>query len=584
MRPPQAFATYFGAESAPLFGWFHGAGVSAGLGVVLCSPFGCEEISAHRSWRSLADKVSRAGFPVLRFDLACSGDSAGSMLDDDVPAQWLASVHAAVDELRRLSGVSRVVLVGLRSGAMLAWQAARERADVAALACVVPVLSGRAWLRELKALEAAAQGDVMPSPEGMFESGGFAMSEAARAHMSEIDLRKVDRFPSVPMLLVDRSELPMLERWANDLATGGVPVQHRLVSGFTELMLAPHRAVVPESMWSELLGWLSSLPVETVAVRQDAAALTRRSVEWNGVREEVIDFPVPQGQLNAIVSTSATGLVSGHTLLLLNAGATRRIGPSRIHVDLARQWARLGHCVVRLDLSGLGDSAPLQGRPDTVVYSPSAVQEVCSVVELLRAQPGTVQVHLMGLCAGAYHGFKAAVQGARVDSVVAINPLTFFWNEGMSLDAPLAAHKVVDDMNRYRKGLLDASRWRKLLAGGVDLTRLLAVLWHAEKAVVARPWRELARVLHLPLRDDLAAELLGVTRRGVKLNFLIASGDPGETLLREQGGRAVDRLAREGALTIERFEDADHVFTRHRARQSLARALTRLFAADAARR
>ena len=584
MTPPDAIATYFGTESAPLFGWFHGADVPAGVGVVLCSPFGCEEISAHRSWRSLADRVSRAGFPTLRFDLACSGDSAGSMLDDDVPAQWLASVHAAVDELRRLSGASRVALVGLRSGAMLAWQAARERADVAGLACVVPVLSGRAWLRELKALEAAAQGDVMPSPEGVFESGGFAMSEAARAHLSEVDLRKIDLLPSVPVLLVDRSELPMLERWANDLAAGGVPVQRRVVAGFTELMLAPHRAVVPEAMWNELLDWLSSLPAETVGVRHDAAALARRSVEWDGVREEAVDFSVLHGQLNAIVSRSATGLASGHTLLLLNAGATRRVGPSRIHVELARQWASLGHCVVRLDLSGLGDSAPLQGRPDTVVYSPSAVQEVCRVVELLRAQPGTAQVHLMGLCAGAYHGFKAAVQGARIDSVIAINPLTFFWNEGMSLDAPLAAHKVVDDMSRYRKGLLDASRWRKLFGGGVDIKRLIAVLWEAEKKVIARPWRELARALRLPVRDDLAAELLGVTRRGVKLNFLIASGDPGEVLLREQGGRAVNRLEREGVLTVTQFEGADHVFTRHRARQSLALALDELFATDKSRR
>jgi pimeloyl-ACP methyl ester carboxylesterase len=575
MTDPEGTALYFGEDAFPLFGWLHGSAASAGVGVVLCSPFGREEISAHRSWRVLAQTLARAGWPTLRFDLACTGDSAGDMLADDAPDQWRRSVHAAVDELRRLTGVARVVLVGLRSGALLAWQVVAERDDVAALACIAPVVSGRTWVRELKALEAASQGEVEASPEGLFESGGFALSEAARVVLSELDLRR-SSVPKVPVLLIDRSEMPGLERWAGELAAAGVSVRYSAQPGFAELMLDPHRSHVPQAMWGELLSWLAALPTPSSSTPLRVGPSCRRHAEWAGVRESALDFAVLQGRVSAIVSRSASGVESGHTLVWLNAGATRRIGPSRMHVDLARHWARQGHQVVRLDLTGLGDSPALPGRPETEVYSPSAVREVCELVEQLRGEPGTRQIHVLGLCAGAYHGFKAAVRGAKVDSVVAINPLTFFWHDGMSLDAPMAAHKVADDMTRYRSGVFDAARWRKFLRGGVNVRHLLAVVWHAGASAAARPLREVARLLRLPVHDDLAAELRCVAARQVRVNFLIAEGDPGEVLLRSQAGRIVDRLARGRVLTIQHFDMADHVFTRYLARQRLFQALNRL--------
>lgn len=582
----EPIALYFGAETAPVFGWFHAAAEPSALGLVLCGAFGREELSAHRSWRGLAHRAANAGWPTLRFDPPCSGDSAGDALADDACAQWLGAVHAAIDELRRLSGVERVVLVGLRSGALPAWQAALAREDVAGLGCVAPVSSGRAWVRELKALEAASQAGAEPSPAGVFESGGFVMSEATRLAISEIDLRREARVPTCPVLLIDRAELPSLEAWARELAAAGASVQRHVLPGFEELMLDPHRAQPPQAMWDDILAWLPGLlpAADLAAVRRGASGPVPRVVaQWGGVREEPVGFDVPGGRLQAVLSRSADGRESGCTVLLLNAGATRRIGPSRMNVELARAWAQRGHRVVRLDQSGLGDSPALPGRADTVVYSPSSVQEVRAVIEQLRAQPQTTQVHVLGLCSGAYHGFKAAAQGAPVDAVIAINPLTFFWHEGMSLDAPLAAHKVADDMTRYRSGLFDLARWRKLASGGVDLGRLQAVVWHAAKDVAARPLRELARMLHLQVRDDLAVDLRAIVSRGARVHFMIAEDDPGEVLLRAQAGRLVDRLERDRVLTLTRFADAGHVFFRCHARRALVQALNARIASTVSR-
>jgi alpha/beta superfamily hydrolase len=45
-------------------------------------------------------------------------------------------------------------------------------------------------------------------------------------------------------------------------------------------------------------------------------------------------------------------------IILSNAGLIHRIGPNRIYVKLARLLAEDGYCVLRFDLSGVGDSLP----------------------------------------------------------------------------------------------------------------------------------------------------------------------------------------------------------------------------------
>ena len=52
------------------------------------------------------------------------------------------------------------------------------------------------------------------------------------------------------------------------------------------------------------------------------------------------------------------------------------MGANRMHVSLARRWARRGYIVLRMDLAGLGDSGKRPGRPDNDVFSPSALDDV----------------------------------------------------------------------------------------------------------------------------------------------------------------------------------------------------------------
>jgi uncharacterized protein len=144
-------AFFFGNSDRELYGVYHPAEAGPGgpIGVVLCSPFGAEAIRAHRILRVLAERLASAGAHVLRFDYRGTGDSAGDESDVDLD-QWQSDIASADAELRDMSGVARVVWIGLRLGASLAMLAARKPPPgFAGLVLWEPVVRGKDYLAEL---------------------------------------------------------------------------------------------------------------------------------------------------------------------------------------------------------------------------------------------------------------------------------------------------------------------------------------------------------------------------------------------------------------------------------------------------
>ena len=67
----------------------------------------------------------------------------------------------------------------------------------------------------------------------------------------------------------------------------------------------------------------------------------------------------------------------------------------------------------------------------------------------------------------------------------------------------------------------------------------------------------------------------GSWRNTPDMHFVFSDGDPGGELLHEQGGRAVRRLIRSGAITVDRLPQADHTLTGHSARERAIQLLSR---------
>lgn len=600
MSTPAAQPLYFGPESRPLFGWLHRTTATPGahvpFGIVICNPFGYEAISAHRTLRHFAKAFAQAGAPVLRFDYDGTGDSAGTDSDPDRLTAWVASVHHAAATLRRESGCERLIFFGMRLGATLAALAASERTDVEGLIALAPVVNAKAYMRELRALQMAgptARATSEPD-DGAIEVTGFVITAPTRSAAAAIDLLKLERPPTPRVLILDRHDLPGSERWVEHLRQQGASVHRQALPGYTEMMLSPHSAIVPAEMLSAALAWLEGVTAQPATIPGDrptpAAEQTLSRVFGDSIQlpatpqarwpvvEQALQLE-PDRRVFGILTRpklpSHTQLPPGRGIVLLNAGGTHHIGPNRMYVTLARHWASCGHAVLRLDLSGIGESAPRPEEAENTIYSAAAATDIADAIRYLREQVGASKCHAIGLCSGAYHALKAAVRGVPFESIVMINPLTFFWREGMSLNESMPQERVVAEAQRYQKSVVRKDSWLKLLRGQVNIAHIAQIILRRAMSIVTGFGRDAARLLSLPLQDDLGRELEAVARAQTRMHFVFAAEDPGIKLLQTQAGYTLGRLRRRNRLRIEVIGGGqpDHTFTMRRARAALIQVL-----------
>jgi hypothetical protein len=103
-------ACYLATKPDPIFAVLHlqASSRSETTAVLLCPPFGWDDINTYRIRRVWADAFASAGHPALRIDLPVTNDSAGSPQD---PSRLAASTSAAADPprwLRAETGCSRI--------------------------------------------------------------------------------------------------------------------------------------------------------------------------------------------------------------------------------------------------------------------------------------------------------------------------------------------------------------------------------------------------------------------------------------------------------------------------------------------
>ena len=95
-------------------------------------------------------------------------------------------------------------------------------------------------------------------------------------------------------------------------------------------------------------------------------------------------------------------------IILLNTGCEYHVGPNRLYVPLAREWAARGHLILRYDLGGIGDSAPPPGVEENDVYPAHALDDANQAIALVRKEAPDRRVIVAGICSGAWIAFLAA--------------------------------------------------------------------------------------------------------------------------------------------------------------------------------
>lgn len=580
---------YFDGPDGSLFGWVHEPGSAAmGTGVVICNPYGFEEISAHRCLRQLALEFAGLGLPALRFDLPGCGDSAGDENEPDLLLLWRSAVGCAIDALKQSAGVAQVIVVGFGLGATLGYQGSGLRRDVCGLVAVAPVVKGRRYVRELKMLGRASR---PPGMNGMasdvVEAAGFAMTTTTAAAIAAIDLTATTPDAAPPrMLIIERDGEPTGEgAWAERLAATDVEVVVERCCGYAQMVTDPQSAVVPRQMfdrieevvaeWSAGVQRSAEPGIDPItgndSETQECRFATTCQVD-HAVHEST--FVVDGASVFGILAKPTGGEPSSRAIVLLNSGAVHHVGPNRLWVELARRWARHGFTVLRLDLSGIGDADCLEGAQDNDSYPPHAVDDIQRALDGLREQCGVSEYHLVGLCSGAYHAFRAGVAALPIASATMVNPLTFSWED----DGPrkLKTYEIIELAEDYRTKVLSASTWRRLYRRDLDLVTIARVLARRLSYTLDGRLRRFFGAVGMGRTTDLAALLRRAADRGLSFAFVFAEGDAGYRLLQDECGSDLSRLLDSGSVTIDVVCNADHTFTQLEARQRLVGVLDSL--------
>jgi len=586
---------YFGASERPMFGFYHPPAGSRvrGMGVLLCNPLGDDLIRAHRPYRHLAEELASAGFPVLRFDFDGTGDSAGDERDPNRVATWRADVGRAAAELRTRSGVERLALIGLRLGGTFAALGAADLGGVDTLVLWGAYDSGGAFVSEatkahkmLVMLQPTSFSGGPPASDGQ-EALGFLLARQTIADLEAVDLLSLSRSPAKRTLVLDTANVETDSPLCAKLRDLGGTVTHRHMPGNKFLIISPHQSEIPTAAISAITGWLtegcpfaeSSLAPGSVPGIPRTPGAPESARTLNSLRERPVFFGRDRNLFGILtVPPPSTARPDLPPIILLNAGTVHRVGSHRLYVPMARKWAALGFHVLRVDLSGIGDSPVPEGSAENLTYPRDALEEARAAMDFLTDTTTSGKFIVAGLCSGGDIAFQLGFKEPRVASAIMMNPRTFLVND----------LSMVDSYERARWSQQSVARsdsWRTLLSGDVNLTRAFKLAApKVRDIVVKRAKRAVTTLMGAVLPNAPATEqrretdvpycLRSMAERGVDTYLFVTDHDPGVDYVDANYGPAMNALSSIPNFRRTNIKGTDHTFTARWAQEQVSAMIT----------
>lgn len=582
MSPPPAQTRFVPSGSEQVSVVWHppAAGRARDTAVILCPPFGWDEVCSYRSRRDWAQELASAGYSTLRISFPATGDSSGDPLQAGRLEAWTQAVGAGRNWLRDAGPTTRVALVGLGLGGLVGYHAAASGIEIDDLVLWATPARGRDLVRQLRAFSRLSYSQVgggappETSARGGLEVGGFWLTDATLQALSKLDLTAAPGpLTSRRVLLLERDGLPVDQGLVDHLAGLDVDVTVAPGDGYGAMIAPPQRALTPRQAITTVTAWLdfASAPISSPSgserPRAPADGPTAIATGATWVRETPMTIAQPVGDLVGILTQPADGPVSDLCVVLLNAGAIRHIGPNRMWVEAARRWAQRGVPTLRLDVEGVGDSdGDIEDyRDDKGLYVPKLVPQVLAAIDALQQAGVGERFALGGLCSGAYWAYHAAVQDERVTAAWMVNPRILTWDPGPSAER---------DLRTVTSEPLSLVRLRKAFGRrGVRLARFALTM-----AIRRLTRRGAARPRLVRWADELRETLQELRLADKHAVMVFGDDEPLYDALAEAGLLAEIEQAPE--FTIERVAVIDHTIRPIWAQQVVHTALDRALDAE----
>ena len=267
------------------------------------------------------------------------------------------------------------------------------------------------------------------------------------------------------------------------------------------------------------------------------------------VQERIAHFGHPKTLIGVVSLPPAAQPPREQTVVILNVGVMHRVGPNRLHVQLARRLAREGFVTLRFDLSGIGDS---ERRWDRVVQD-VVRQDVDDALAYLQGIVGAKSFVLIGLCSGANISLRFARLHGRVVGAVLLDPYS---------------HRTPGFYARhYARRLFRWKSWRNALSGRGTEWPSLRELMGGEEAPASPAGGLVAPPTRIP-RPEMEETIDELADRGVQLLHVYTGEHQGYNYA-NQFWDVFPRLKGRPGIRVEFLASADHTFRRSADRRRL---------------
>jgi pimeloyl-ACP methyl ester carboxylesterase len=542
------------------FGWLHmpGDGQSSDTAVVLCAGLTGDKLSAHRSFRQMAEALAADGYPALRFDYPGAGDSRDADAADPW-SLWQHGIENAIERVRAWTGAERVVLIGLRIGATLAALVAERRDDVAGLVLLEPVPRGQTYVRQLS-IERLVNRAGVPQAGGKLDSHELVLSSEAMARIARVELHSIQIPQGCAIAVFSQSPGRGLSNLVDAWRARGLNVTCAGLEGMEPFLRPSFMNHEGSGDATPVLSWLRRAVPAKARLAFHTLETQTASLQGDGWVETPLRFG-EEGRLFGVLCRPNAAVSIDMAMVIVNSSGDPHYGHGRQAVGLARRLANEGVTSLRMDFTGIGESVgPGEDRETpTHILETDRAGDIGAALDALEAL-GHRRFALHGLCTGAYHALHMAVADRRVAALILLNLPMFSWQHGDPVESigVRGPKQYLRTLGRRTTGLL-LRRNRlsplRLLFG----LRVAAITW----------WQALVAGQGPLVPAGFAQRCMDIlSRRQTRTLFLYAAQDSGLEAFARAFGEGGSRL-RDAELRV--LDGVDH---------SLSRSDMRLVATD----
>ena len=453
--------------------------------VLLLPAFGWDEALSYRARREWAIALANAGFMTVRIDLPGSEDSVGSPLAPGRAASWVEAVSDVVRWLRDASRSSRVAVIGIGLGGLLAIEATRSGSPIDDLVLWAVPGRGRACLRELRIYAKAIMGvhareaTDSEGPDGALALAGYLMSAETAAAISAIDVADISLPPDRPhhALLIGRDAHGIDAQLRHRLSDAGAHITAAETADYRQMMTFADKSQAPRDSIERSIRWLNERAApaeENVSPMASELVTDVITFDYDGcpIRERQIALDSPSGRLVGILSEPEGAEIPPFCVVSVDGGTLRRTNPSRMWTELCRRCAARGIPALRFDFDGIGDSdGQYITRTDRTPFDERRItSDQLRFHDFLEQHGVADSFATVGFCAGAHREFTVALEDSRVVGSILVNPVAVEWTPAQARDR--ARRQALAPL---RGGLVDRVRSKRMpsLGGMARTTRAL---------------------------------------------------------------------------------------------------------------